>query len=547
MGHGKETPRQKMIGMMYLVLMAMLALNVSNEVLNAFTVLDEGLSKTKHSIEQTNELLISNFKSQFEINEQKVGKWYFLAKKVKDQADSLVGFIEGRKIDILMAAGEDTSAIIHSGHIDLANVKGKDKTDAPAYIMVGDENDKAGKDLKDKLGEYKEFLLTSVLSKSANVTIKSSIEESLNTPKSGAHGEEVDWVRSRFEHLPQSGVLSIMTGLQINIRNAEAEALKYLYAKIDEGTFKFTNLDATVIPNSNYVIKGNEYNAEVFIAARDSTAIPRIHVTESNRPYDSVPSDNGGWKYVKRKGLTYETIVADASTGKAVYRRPGSSLGSKYWGGIIELIGPAGDTIARPFRRSYMVAEGAVTVAPTKMNVFYVGVDNPVDVSVAGVRPEDLSVSMTNGRIKPRGNSYIVNPKRPGNSYVTVSAKIDGKARQMGRKEFRVKMVPDPVAKVSGKKGGVISKQVLLAQVGVAADLENFDFDLKFKVTQFTVSATIKGFRKDAMSKSYKFTKAQKDIIRNLSNGQRVYIEDIKAVGPDGAPRSLPAVALMLN
>lgn len=548
MGHGKETPRQKMIGMMYLVLMAMLALNVSNEVLNAFGVLDQGLSKTKHSIEQTNELIISNFEGQFKLNEQKVGVWYDKAKQVKEKADSLTKFIEDRKVDILLAAAEDTSTIIHHGHINLDHIKGKDKTDAPAIVMIGDADDKAGSELQRKLNEFSDYLLNEILTESTSEEIKESIHSSLATPRAVAHGDSVPWTRSRFEHLPQSGVLAIMTGIQINVRNAEAEALKYLYNRIDEGTFKFTNLDATVIPNSSYIIKGNEYAAEVFIAARDSTATPRIHVAEGRNPYDSVETDvPGKYKYIKNPRLTYTTIEADKLTGKAVYKKDGSSTGSRYWGGIIELIGPAGDTIARPFKRSYMVAEGAVTVAPTKMNVFYVGVDNPVDVSVAGVKPEDVSVGITNGKISKKGNSYIVNPRRPGNSFVTVSATIDGKSRQMGRKEFRVKRVPDPVGKVMGKKGGGIGKQELLAQVGVAADLENFDFDLKFRVTEFTVSASVQGFRKDAISKSYKFTNEQKQIIRSLSKGQRLYIEDIKAVGPDGSTRSLPAIALLLN
>lgn len=546
MGHGKETPRQKMIGMMYLVLMAMLALNVSSDVLNAFSVLDDGLSKTKHSIEQTNDIILATFKSQYELNQQKVEKWYMKAQEVKAQADSINQFIEDKKLEIVLTASEDTSKIMHDGHINISELKSKDKTDAPAIVMIGDNDDKGGKDLKDKLAKFKNFIVNDVMADGAKKEIIQSIKESLATDKAISHGDSVPWTYSRFDHMPQAGVLAVMTGIQINIRNAEAEALKYLYEKIDEGTFKFTNLDPTVIPNSNYIIRGNNYEADVFIAARDSTAAPRIHVTESRNPYDSFKTA-AGWQFKLKPGVNYKTIDADPLTGKAIYKGSASSLGPKYWGGIIELIGPAGDTVRKPFKRSYMVAEGAVTVAPTKMNVFYVGVDNPVDVSVAGVRPENVSVSITNGKIRKKGNSYVVNPRRPGNSYVTVSANIDGQKRSMGQKDFRVKRVPDPVGKVNGKKGGGITKQLLLAQLGIAADLENFDFDLKFTVTEFTVSATMQGFARREVSNSYKFTEAQKTLINGLSKGQRLYIEDIKAVGPDGSTRSLPAIALLLN
>ncbi len=550
MGHGKETPRQKMIGMMYLVLMAMLALNVSNEVLNAFAVLDEGLQSTIGTIEQTNDLVMVNFGSALQTNFKKTKKWYDLATEVKRRADSIAGFIEDRKNEMLDYAKEDTSLIFEHGHLKIENIKKKDNTDAPAVIMVGDANDKAGSDLKEKIIEYKEWIMADVLEESASEEVRNSIEASLETADGVDHksGDKLDWSRAHFEHLPIAGVLSIMSAIQINVRNAEAEALKYLYNKIDEGTFKFTNLDATVIPNSNYIIKGNEYRASVFLAAFDTTATPVIYVAESKNPYDSTITDDEVTLYTKKPGLNYTKIKAD-HTGKAEYVFKGGSIGSRHWGGIIQVIGPSGDTISKPFKRSFMVAEGSAVVSPTKMNVFYVGVDNPVDVSVAGVQPEKVSIGISNGKSrKGKGDgSYIINPKRPGNSFVSVYANIEGDKKMIKRQEFRVKLVPDPVAKVAGKKSGGIAKNFLLAQVGVGAEMENFEFDLKFRVIEFTVSTTINGFLKEATSKSYKFSKAQKDLIRALNKGQKLYIEEIKAVGPDGQVRELQTIALSLT
>ncbi len=549
MGHGKETPRQKMIGMMYLVLMAMLALNVSNEVLNAFAVLDEGLISTKRTLEKTNTIVITNFESQLNANPKKTKKWYDLAMEVNKRGDEIVHFIDHHKKEIIRIAKEDTTEVFEHGEISLEKIEKRDNMDVPAQIMVGDNNDKAGMELKGMIDEYREWILASVLGDKANEEVVGNIESSLETPKGIDHKskEEIDWSRAHFEALPLSGVLAIMTGIQINVRNAESEALKYLYNKIDEGTFKFTNLDATVIPNSSYIIKGNEYRAEVFLAAFDTTAKPVIHVTESSNPYDSALID-GIWIYSKKKGLSYTTIAADES-GKATYKFAGNSIGTRNWGGIIEVIGPSGDTIAKPFKKTFTVAEGAVVVSATKMNVFYIGVDNPVEVSVAGIPPEDTDINMTNGKAKKtrRGGSYIINPRRPGNSIIRVYAKVDGQRKMMGQREFRVKRVPDPVATINGQKGGGISKNILVAQVGVAAEMENFDFDLKFRVTEFTVSATINGFLKEATSKNYKLTKEQKSIIQSLSKGQRLYIQDIEAVGPDGSVRKLPAIALLLN
>ncbi|NJM14060.1 MAG: hypothetical protein HC896_00510 [Bacteroidales bacterium] len=145
------------------------------------------------------------------------------------------------------------------------------------------------------------------------------------------------------------------------------------------------------------------------------------------------------------------------------------------------------------------------------MNVFYLGVDNPVEVFVSGVPSEKVDATITNGRIRrmPDG-SWIVNPKTPGNALVEVLAEIDGKKQSVDWKEFRVKEVPNPVAKIAGKSSGVIQQNILLAQPGIIADMENFDFDLDFKVTEFVVSATVRGFTKEYIVTGNRFSKEQK-------------------------------------
>ena len=548
MGHGKETPRQKMIGMMYLVLMAMLALNVSNEVLNAFDVLSEGLKKTIETLEATNEKVLADFEVQYELNRTKVGPWKDKATLVREKADEIVKFIQDKKVEILKEAKDD-EAYDEAGNIDNKEIKGRDKVDAPARVMIGDNNDKAGKELKKMIEEYRNFLVAEVVNAENATPIRVSIESSLNTepaPHGEGDTEKHEWEREHFEHLPLLGVLSIMTGLQINVRNAESEALKYLYGQIDAASIKFNQLMATVIPNSNYVIRGNEYKAEVFLAASDTTASPTIYVTSDPRPYDSSIVD-GTPTYSKRPGVKYDSLVVSKGSGKGIYSVPASALGEKHWGGLIKLTGPMG-TIIKPFKKSYMVAEGSFSVAPTKMNVFYLGVDNPVEVSVAGVQPDKVDISVTNARHFKRGNSYIISPIRPGNAFVVVYATIDGKRREIGRKEFRVKNVPNPDAKVNNQKGGMINQSVLMAQLGVVADMgEDFDFDLTFTVTEFTVSASVQGFVREFTSKSNRFTSDQKNLIRSLSRGNTVYIQDIKAVGPDGSTRNLSTINFKLN
>jgi gliding motility-associated protein GldM len=551
MGHGKETPRQKMIGMMYLVLMALLALNVSKEVLEAFVVMDKGLRSTYETLETANGKIMKEFETQYELNPKKVGPWQEQAQLVQEKAKKIVDFIQDKKIEIVKSSEGEKAPAIDGRIVDVKLISAKDITDKPAFIMVGDNNDKAGKELHEMIDNFKNFLLTQVVKDENAEAIRTSIESSLNTEmeeKGKLKSTELKtWESEHFEGVPIAGVISIMSGLQINVKNAESEALRYLYREIDAGSFKFNRLEATVIPNSNYVIKGNEYKAEVFLAASDTTASPTVYVTESQSPYDSVIDDNGGIFYKMKDNLKYDSLPILKGSGKGLFSRPGSAIGTKYWGGIIQLTGPDGTKITKPFKQSYLVAQGSVVVSPTKMNVFYLGVDNPVDVSVAGVQPDKINIDVTNAKYIKEGDSYIIRPSRPGNSWVVVYATIDNVKREMDRKEFRVKPVPDPVAKVNGQKGGAIAKNILAVQMGVTAEMENFDFDLTFTITEFTVSAVIQGFTKEYTSKSNKFSPDQINIIKNLNRGQNVYIQDIKAVGPDGSTRPLSTINFKLN
>jgi hypothetical protein len=556
MAHGKETPRQKMIGMMYLVLMAMLALNVSNEVLDAFDVLDEGLKRTIETLDQTNNKVIVDFDGQYELNKDKVGPWRDKAQEVKKQADEIYDFIHNAKIQILEHADEDLEIIEdkENKEINTAAIKGRDKTDQPAHIMIGDKNDKLARDLKIMIEKYRDYLINSIVTTDNAEAIRASILAALDTSEKEygkEHGKKKkneipSWERQHFEHLPLSGVMTIMAGLQINVRNAESEALKYLYGQISAGDVSFNKIEATVIPNSNYIIKGNEYRAEVFLAASDTTADPEIYVTTNPRPYDSVEIGPNEYEYSQRDGVEYVKLDVPKGSGKGVFSAPANSLGAKSWGGLIELTGPTGKLV-RPFKKNYLVMEGAVSVAATKMNVFYLGVDNPVEVSVAGVQPNKIDISVTNARHVKQGGNYIIRPIRPGNAYVVVYATIDGVRREMGREEFRVRTVPNPVAMVNKQKGGSIKQSVLMAQLGVFAEMENFDFDLTFTVTQFTVSAVVGGFVREYSSKSNRFTAEQKNLIKGLSRGNQVYIQDIKAVGPDGQTRNLSTINFKLN
>jgi GldM C-terminal domain. len=314
--------------------------------------------------------------------------------------------------------------------------------------------------------------------------------------------------------------------MQSDVRNTESDIVNYLYNQIEAESFKFNDLKAEVIAKSSYVLKGDTYEAEIFLAAVDTTQNPTILIDGVGKLNDK--------NFNKEK--------------RGVYKVKANEIGVKTWGGVLTFRTPSGGIVERRFKSEYIVAEPNVVVSPTKMNVFYVGVDNPVSISAPGFSSDKIRATMTNGKLIQRGEDYIAKPQVVGRAAkVKVEANFDGEWRPLRTVDFRVKPIPDPVAKIAGKNGGKIKKNLLLAQQGVDAAMDNFDFDLKFNITGFTVSTIQKGFTIDEESRTDTFTPEQIKMFRNLKRNNKVYIEDIRAVGPDGVTRNLPAIVFRIE
>ena len=544
MAHGKETPRQKMIGMMYLVLTALLALNVSKSILDSFVLVDNGLTKTTENFYAENKDIYDKFENAYTSNPDKVREWKIKADSVRVMADTLFNYLQGLKILIIKEAdGEDAEALKPNNKILIDSVDNKDNTDIPATIMYGSHNTGKGRELKSRIEAFRNRLISYA---GKNDVLAASVNKTLDTSDPPVkEGKKESWESQHFENIPLIAVTTIMSKMQSDVRNAESEMIRYLYNQIEAGSFKFNKLEGTVVANSNYIIKGNPYVAEVFIAAFDTTMDPKIYLGN----YEVINKNDGSKDYKMVGTVDSTSVQVDKRTGKGVYKVTGSAVGIKSWGGLIKMQASDGTTILRPFKSEYQVAEANAVISPTKMNVFYIGVDNPVDISVPGVPSDKISATIANGNgiIRRSGKSWIAIPRNVGEANVVVTSEIDGTRRTMGSMKFRVKNIPDPIGKVAGRKGGYIDKQTLSAQMLVNADLENFDFDAKFTVTEFVVSATIRQFVQEESSKSNRITDRQREIIRNLNRGDKVYFDNIKAIGPDGKQRELPTISFKIQ
>ena len=479
MAHDKLSPRQKMIGMMYLVLTAMLALNVSKEAVEAFKKVDKGLTLTVANYAIKNNMIYSEFDAAAAENPAKAGKYKTAAYQVKERADEAFNFIQDLKIEIITKTEDidpEKPAVV-GNEVLIDNIKRIDDPNVPSEILIGaNENGKAYY-LKNVLNEYRDFLIATL--EGNNPTAEDALRVSLNTDDGkDPDGQRAPWANMTFQTLPLVAVICILSEMQLSVRNGETEVLNYLYSQIDAASYKFNRLDAIVIPNSNYVTLGSDYEASVFISATDSTQSPKITVGGTELPLDE--------------------------RGKGIYKVRASSVGPKKWGGIIALKSPSGTIVNYPFDASYVVGEPNVIVSPTAMNVMYAGIENPIDVSVPGVSPDKIKIRVVNGSVStekvknPKGEffkgTWAVKPTAAGqNVQVIVTADMSGKPVQYPPYEFRVKPLPPPIAVFGGKSTGSISRATAAAQQGVFAVMPDFDFDLRYQITGFSVIYNDKG------------------------------------------------------
>jgi len=577
MAGGKETPRQKMIGMMYLVLTALLALNVSKEILNSFVLINDSLKATNENFQGKNDALYQAFAIAESNDKAKVKPWHDKAKEVRKSADELVRHIELLK-GVLIAETdkmEDTAKVI--GYIrtsldpnateasrkeakmmadslfSLRNVNSKDNYDTPTNIMIGGEEGKLKEgpwtayELVAKIGTFKENLIG--LLDSSGSSIAEGLRVNFDTEKklkiSDAASEP--WPLANFYHIPLAAVVTNLSKVQTDVRNAEADVVKYLLGKVDASDFKFDTLAAKLIAPS-VVFEGDEYSAEMFVAAFSTTQNPDVWLGD----FDSVAQKFRG---------SIDSNSVEVAKGVGTYKLRASGEGVKKWGGAIRVKAPSGAYNYYPFKSEYMVMKTGVVVSPTKMNVLYRGVKNPISVSVPGVPPENVKASITVGNLnqaagQPKGN-YIAEIMSPGTeAIVKVTANVGGKDRPMGEFKFRVKEVPPPVGYIAGVSSGNVPVAQLAAAPTVIPKMENFDFELYFQVTKFELVYSLGGSDiKTVPVQGNRLPASDLTAIKSLKKGSRVWIENIEAVMLDEnqrpvsgvTPKKLGNISLKLN
>lgn len=509
------SPRQKMINLMYIVLTAMLALNVSSDVLDGFTQVEEGLNRTNENIEQRNLAIYRTLEEFAQKNPQKGQVWYAKATEVRQITAKLYQYIDSLKTLIVVEAdGPDG---------DVNNIQRRDDLEAAAFIMLSPTN-KRGVVLRKSVDDYRNYI-TSII---ADTVKRANINEILSTESVVSNGAKQSWENSKFESQPVVAAITLLAKLQNDLRYAEGEALAYLLTNVDASDVRVNQLSAFVIPDSRIVMRGGRYSARVVLAAIDTTQRPNIFI--------------GGRQITN-----------------GLYEHNCGSTGVFDYSGYLEV--PRGDgTMARhDFKSSYTVIEPAATVSATMMNVLYAGIDNPISISVPGIPTSQVNASMTNGSLTRSGDAWVARPTTVGSdAVITVTATVDGRSQTVNTTTFRVRKLPNPTPFIAYKDdkgntdkylgGKPFSKALLLQAPGIGAAIDDGLLNISFTVLSFeTVFFDSMGNAIPEVSNGVNFSQRQKDQFKRLSRGKRFYISRIKAKGPDGITRDLSPLEVIVN
>lgn len=570
MAGGKETPRQKMIGMMYLVLTALLALNISKDILNAFIQIDKGLGKTNEVLNSKAEGTLANLRSADE--KEKAAPFLAKAEEVSKLGDDMMLHIETLKARVMAcsmhgdregARWEEYMNETKTKAIDLSTPEGKEKVSKldenqnNTTLLVGPNPQTpradpwSANELKTKLEGFRDQLkaIQVINVKGNTVSLSQDIIASLDSAfvfneEPDAEGHMEVWETNHFYHSPLAAVIATLSKVETDVMNAKTAVLSQLAASINATDLKFTDVTYAAVPLQSYVLKGDEFEAEVYLAAYNKNSTTKIY------PGGEYTGDRPT-EVTAGSGASGEGLISNAE-GKCIFKvnTGGLSLGSHGFKGQISYMDNGEEKFINYFIPPITVGAPALVVSPVNMNVFYRGLDNPVEVSVPGVDPSALRVSMEGGSISGPGadGTFNVKPGTGNDATINVSANINGKDTQMPGKKFRIKRIPDPVPSFSGKKpyDSTIPLGDATVAAGLRAEMEGFDFPVTATIKSFMVTLVSGGVLKEYPCPGKAITPDASASIKKMKRGEKIFIEQIMCTMPDGTERKLAPITLKL-
>lgn len=539
MAQTKLPPRQRMINMMYLVLTAMLALNVTAEVLNAFKTVDDGISRSNQSLQTKTANVFGAFETEMNLDAKKTAPFKQKAEQTKSICKTLYDQLEKYKQQVIKEAGgydPKTGQLVSNDNIDIAT-----------RIFVDEQN---GKKIKEAIQKSRDQLLALPADEDKNA-FANSLPLIIDEPKDG-----LSWEFHKFNHVPTIAAITLLSKYQNDALAAENQLAEYFLKKIDFGKHKVDKLTALVNSPSSYIMQGLPYTASVMLTAYSSTQNPDVFLGAFTSQIKK--SATGNYEEISATNELpplINPVKVDVTAGLGKIQMQGNNIGESRYTGVVRVKDPSGSGYKfYPFEGQYQVAAKSAVVSPTNMNVLYAGLENPVSVSVPGVAQKDVTAAFDGPGLlekKPDG-SYVVKPSAKGNYKIKVTAKVGNAVLPMGEMLFRVKRVPQPLSTIDGiYESGNISAQKLKATNGIVPVLKDFLFaGVRYDVLSYKAVAILP----DGDVLKYPCAGARYDAkFRDLLNkgkikkGCNIVFEEIVAKDPSGEKVSLSPIAFVIN
>lgn len=513
-----ETPRQKMISMMYLVYTAMLALNVSAEILQAFTTVGDSMEVTNKLLLSKTESAYQMFENAYKNNPGKVGPNWEKAQIIRKETKAMLDYLDNVKYDlVIFTDGTKGGRAVVKKMLDEKGfnaIQKRDNYNEPTRFFVGNSEDgSVGKaiEMRKKIEAYQAKMLSLCDDKFRPQLQK--IQVDTKSMHKNATGQKLNWQMYNFYHTVILADMVILNKIKSEIENSEYDLVNSLYSAVSADDFKFDKVVAKVVPTSGtYIMQGGTYEAEVFVAAVDTKSQLRGEVSGGGR----LQADSGMLKLKFGAG----------------------ALGPQKYKGRVYVKKETGE-MPYDFEGEYFVAAPSATISATLMNVFYIGADNPVTIAAPGVNSNDLTATISGSpgatirKVKP--GQYVVNVRTTGKPVIHVSAKIGNTQKTMGSMEYRAKQIPNMPVRIGALTGGKVDKQTLSANGILNVDKNGFEFPVKFDVVSFSVQFYTGGdYIPPIQVSGNRFTSEIISKINKMKRGQAVVIDDIRYRGPAG-------------
>ncbi len=554
----RETPRQKMIGMMYLVLTCLLALNVSKDILKGFVTVNESLEKTNKDVQLSNEKMLEEFRK---VAEKKESARAYFEKAIESRklTSGTVVYIEKLKKKLIEITEEVNAP--QADTMRLRFIEKLEEYDKPTFLLIGsDETNPVSKEysarelrgningLCDKLDAIIEDMNGHSGTKLPPADYV-SLKEKIKMLRPVDSNETIDdlkmtWELQNFYNLPIAAVVTNLSKMQSDIKNLETEIINQFAAASGKQIVNFNSFSAKVVAPSKYIRSGENYAADIILSASSSDFNSDNMQVLVGAKYDSLS-----------KKLISEGSPLMLSGGAGKFDMKTAGQGEQTLAGVIKFKNGKGETEYYPFEDKYTVAAPSSAVSADYMNVFYAGLPNAISISAAGVAPTNL-IAKINGNpapLIPAGNGkYTIKPTTTGTCQVAVySREANGQLKAQGPPvTFRVKAIPTPFVRINGKYalGTYEMKKVELAALSaISADIPGFDLNAKFKIKSYKVITLPNGELNENKCDGFNFSESAKAAVSKVKTGGRVFLEDIIAVGPNGELIPLQNVTIKIK